>query len=104
MSTTFHTPDDINPEDIRKVADRLDGMKRGPIAEIWNVVRGLWKLVSDPNANWGSRLLALGALLYLVSPIDMIPDAIPILGLTDDAAVITAAAAKIADDLKKYLE
>jgi uncharacterized membrane protein YkvA (DUF1232 family) len=104
MTTAFRTPDDINPEDIRKVADRLDGMKRGPIAEIWNVVRALWKLTTDPRANWGSRLLALGALLYLVSPIDLIPDAIPIIGLTDDAGVIMAAAGKIADDLKKYLE
>lgn len=104
MTTTFRTPNDINPEDIRKVAGRLDGMKRGPIAEIWNLVRALWKLVTDPRANWGSRLLALGALLYLISPIDAIPDAIPILGLTDDAGVITAAAAKVADDMKKYLQ
>jgi hypothetical protein len=53
MTTAFRTPDDINPEDIRKVADRLDGMKRGPIAEIWNVVRGLWRLLTEPLCQLG---------------------------------------------------
>lgn len=33
----------------------------------------------------------MGALGYLILPIDLIPDVVPVLGLTDDAAAITLA-------------
>ena len=35
--------------------------------------------------------LFLVALLYLVSPIDVLPDTIPLLGIVDDAAIVPAA-------------
>jgi uncharacterized membrane protein YkvA (DUF1232 family) len=37
-------------------------------------------------------LMAVAAVIYFVSPFDLIPDAIPVFGLTDDAAVITGVA------------
>jgi uncharacterized membrane protein YkvA (DUF1232 family) len=36
-----------------------------------------------------SLLMVIGALIYLVNPFDLIPDSIPVLGMVDDAAVIT---------------
>jgi uncharacterized membrane protein YkvA (DUF1232 family) len=36
-------------------------------------------------------VVIFGALAYFISPIDAIPDAIPVFGLTDDLAVIAAA-------------
>lgn len=39
---------------------------------------------------WGPILSIAGALLYGASPIDMIPDIIPVLGLLDDAVVVPA--------------
>ena len=77
-------------------------MKKGAIAKIWENVLALWALAKDPNAAWGSKALAIGALVYLVSPVDLIPDFIPVFGLTDDAAVVLAAVAKLASDLNRY--
>ena len=37
------------------------------------------------------RVALLGALAYFVMPFDAIPDMLPVLGLTDDAAVLAAA-------------
>jgi len=39
-----------------------------------------------------SLLMVVAAVIYFVSPIDLIPDSIPVLGLIDDAAVITCVA------------
>ena len=47
----------------------------------------------------------IGALGYLISPIDLIPDLIPVVGYTDDAAAIafalTAAQMYITDEIKQ---
>jgi len=39
-----------------------------------------------------SILMIVAALIYFVSPFDLIPDSIPVLGLTDDASVLIFAA------------
>lgn len=45
----------------------------------------------DKNTPLTAKLTAIGALAYLVLPIDAIPDLIPVLGYTDDAAAFWAA-------------
>lgn len=59
-------------QDIPKIAKDLDGMNRGGIKNIWAEVQLLWTMVKDPQAAWSSKAIAIGALVYLVSPIDVI--------------------------------
>ena len=89
-------------DDIKKIGDKLSDMNKGKIAEIWDDVMALWKMVQDPNAPWKGKAIAIAALLYLITPIDAIPDAIPVLGLTDDATIILYAIKQLATDLKQY--
>lgn len=42
----------------------------------------------DPRCPWPIRLLALGVAAYALSPIDLIPDFIPILGYVDDLLIV----------------
>lgn len=42
----------------------------------------------DPRVPWGARFLALSVAAYAFSPIDLIPDMIPVLGFLDDAVLI----------------
>jgi uncharacterized membrane protein YkvA (DUF1232 family) len=44
---------------------------------------------------WAKGLI-IGALGYFIFPLDAIPDAIPVVGYSDDLAVLTAAAAAVA--------
>ncbi|WP_462406600.1 YkvA family protein [Gracilibacillus sp. Marseille-QA3620] len=49
-----------------------------------------------------SILAIIAAILYFVTPIDVIPDFIFGLGFADDAAVIAFTAKQVKDDLEKY--
>jgi uncharacterized membrane protein YkvA (DUF1232 family) len=52
-------------------------------------VKLILRLVGDKRVNPWLKLLPIGGLLYLVSPLDLIPDiALPIIGELDDAAVL----------------
>ncbi|MGH7844149.1 MAG: YkvA family protein [Candidatus Binatia bacterium] len=77
-------------------------MKKGPIAKNWPKVQALWELIKDPKAAWSQKAIAIGALVYLISPIDAVPDPIPGLGLSDDVAVLLAAIAALGVALQKY--
>jgi uncharacterized membrane protein YkvA (DUF1232 family) len=59
-----------------------------------------WFCARDPSTPARVRLVLLSALAYFVLPIDAIPDLVPLLGFTDDAAVIGAAIATVAGALK----
>ena len=47
-------------------------------------------------------LLIVFALVYFITPIDLIPDFIPALGFTDDASVVLLIVKKLNRDIKKF--
>lgn len=47
-------------------------------------------------------IIMVAALLYFISPIDLIPDFIPLTGFLDDATVIGFVFKQVAQDLEKY--
>jgi uncharacterized membrane protein YkvA (DUF1232 family) len=52
-------------------------------------VKLILRLVGDKRINPWLKLIPVGGLLYLISPIDLIPDiALPVIGELDDAAVL----------------
>jgi uncharacterized membrane protein YkvA (DUF1232 family) len=55
----------------------------------------------DPATPNRVRLVLLAAIAYFVMPVDAIPDILPILGFTDDAAVIAAALAQVAGNINE---
>ena len=62
---------------------------------LWTVVRGdarrLWFAVRHPAAPAWLKVGAGLVVLYLVSPVDLIPDAIPVLGVLDDIVLVPLA-------------
>ncbi len=56
--------------------------------------------VRDPNTPMHVKGILLAALAYFILPFDGIPDLLPFLGFTDDAAVIAIALGKIQMHLK----
>lgn len=44
----------------------------------------------------------VSALIYFVSPVDLLPDGIPVLGYVDDVAVFTLVWNMVEDDVDQY--
>ena len=68
---------------------------RKRLAVIWTLVRSdarlLWLALRHPQAPLWLKLGTAGVLLYLISPIDLIPDFIPFFGVLDDIVLVPLA-------------
>jgi uncharacterized membrane protein YkvA (DUF1232 family) len=53
-----------------------------------DVVRLLRRLVADPTLPRGVRVWLAVLLVYLLSPVDLVPDFIPVIGYADDAIIV----------------
>jgi uncharacterized membrane protein YkvA (DUF1232 family) len=56
-----------------------------------DVLQLLRRLASDRNLRRGVRIRLILLIAYLASPIDLIPDFIPVLGFADDAIIVAIA-------------
>ena len=82
------------PDDDRPESGPRTGMRRtvmGAIRELPHYLRLLWGLARDPRVAVVDKLLVVGAAIYIVSPIDVIPDFIPFLGQVDDLYLLVLA-------------
>lgn len=57
----------------------------------WSKIVLFWQTLFAAKTPIGLKLLMIGAILYGVTPLDLMPDLIPILGLSDDALILTSA-------------
>lgn len=51
-------------------------------------VHALWLAARDKRTPWYAKLLALIIAAYALSPIDLIPDFIPVIGYLDDIVIV----------------
>lgn len=63
-------------------------LRRANTARLATHLLALWKLFKHPDTPRGVKLLAVALIAYAVSPIDLIPDFIPILGMLDDVILL----------------
>lgn len=77
---------------------------------IKNELRIVFKLTKDfisgryRGVNKKSMFMIIAALIYLVNPMDIVPDALLGIGFLDDLSVFTYMLGKIAKELEKYKE
>lgn len=63
--------------------------------ELLYKVAQLWCVLQKPEVPAKEKALIMGALGYLISPLDFIPDLTPVLGYSDDLVAITFALLKV---------
>lgn len=64
--------------------------------ELVELVLQLYYAFQSPNTPAWAKAVIVAALGYFVCPVDAIPDAIPIVGYSDDMAVLVTAVATVA--------
>ena len=67
----------------RNMNEALDTARKMP-----SYARLIWALARDPRVPRGQKAVLAGIAAYLVFPIDLIPDFIPVIGELDDLAVV----------------
>lgn len=66
----------------------------GILAELIRNAQLVWRLLKDSRVPLLSKLVIPGVVgLYILSPIDVLPDVLPVLGQIDDVAVLLAGVA-----------
>ena len=73
--------------------------KRAGAKMVYAALILFYTLQSD-KVSKSDKAIIVGALGYLISPLDVIPDAIPIAGLTDDLAVLVFVLKKVWGDVE----
>lgn len=63
-------------------------LRRANTARLSTYLIALWKLFKHPDTPRLPKWLAIAVLAYAVSPIDLIPDFIPVLGWLDDLVLL----------------
>lgn len=75
---------------VLAIARPRKGLLREAIRLLPDVLRLVRRLAADKSLPRGVRVRLALLLVYLASPIDLIPDFIPVLGYADDAIIVTA--------------
>ena len=64
----------------------------------------LYYTLQSDKVSKADKAIIIGALGYMISPLDVIPDAIPIAGLTDDLAVLLYVLKKVWTDIDPEIQ
>lgn len=103
----------VTPEDVKTVLDREEEVREkvgqsGPFAALreellllLDLLRDYWK-GAYREVPWRLIAALVAGLLYLLSPLDILPDVLPLLGLADDAMVLAVCVQLVRGELARY--
>ena len=83
--------------DERKLAKRIAKL---PFFDKISLAGALFR---DQRVGLAARLIALGLVLYLAMPLDLIPDFIPVLGYLDDILIVGIGAVLLLRSIPRYI-
>ena len=78
------------------------------MVEIWDDVKMMISLINDyvsgnyNDVSWKTIATITAAIIYFISPLDLIPDPIPFIGYLDDLTVLKLALKLTKEEFNKY--
>jgi uncharacterized membrane protein YkvA (DUF1232 family) len=102
-----------NPHRLRglfaEAAKQAAAMPKEPFAETWAYFQAMLRLIrayaegTYIGASESTLVVVIAAIIYVVNPLDVIPDALPALGYLDDATVIALAVRRSRQALDDFM-
>src|SRR5437879_7930376 len=102
-----------DPQRLRELfeeaAKQAASMPKEPFAETWPYFQAMLRLIrAYSQGNYrdvpeSTLVVIIAAIIYVVSPLDVIPDALPALGYLDDATVLALAARRARQTLDDFM-
>jgi uncharacterized membrane protein YkvA (DUF1232 family) len=102
-----------DPKRLRKLVEdavgKVNVIPRGPFGETWPYLMAMVRVIREyqrgeyQDMAVPKLLIIIAAIIYFVSPFDVIPDWIPVLGHIDDAFVISLALKSVRADLDTFM-
>jgi len=105
IAVPYSSEDDFY-EGEKEVKERLwDKVERtGKKISFIKDVLALYNYMGDDRVQWYRKSIVVGALIYFIMPMDMIPDIAPLVGYMDDLGVITAVLKYLGHELIPYYD
>jgi uncharacterized membrane protein YkvA (DUF1232 family) len=104
---------DFGGESEEETAEKIEFVE----SNIWTKLEAVGKKISfakdilalvnylrDPLVSWHRKAIVVAALIYFISPIDVIPDLTPLFGYLDDLGVIMALLKFLGSELIPYYD
>jgi uncharacterized membrane protein YkvA (DUF1232 family) len=97
------------PALFREAAKQAASLPREPFQESWSYFQTMLRLVraysegAYRNVPESTLVVIIAAIIYVVNPLDLIPDAIPALGFLDDATVLALAVRRTRQTLDAFM-
>jgi len=82
-----------------QLSDKLKGERFDKL--MVQYVKKLFKAAVSKDTPLKTRAICIGALLYFINPIDLIPDHIPVIGYLDDFVVLSVAVNAVSNAVKE---
>lgn len=113
VKENFDSFNSYTEDDADKVLDNEEKiesiMNNETLREYMNNIKNYFMMLKDlvtgkyKNIPVGTISAIIGTLLYVLSPVDLIPDLIPVVGFLDDAAVLALCVKLTQYDVDQYL-
>jgi uncharacterized membrane protein YkvA (DUF1232 family) len=93
---------------FEKAARETSSIPKAPFKDLWAYLQAMLRLIRAyyrgeyRDAKVANLVLIIGAIIYIVDPLDLIPDWIPVLGFLDDATILAFAVQKTRETLDDF--
>jgi uncharacterized membrane protein YkvA (DUF1232 family) len=93
---------------FEKAARKARSIPKAPFKDLWAYLQAMLRLIRAyyrgeyRNVKIANLVLIIGAIIYVLDPLDLIPDWIPVFGFLDDATILAFAVQKTRETLDQF--